>query len=68
MRILGAIGVVELAAIENPAALRARLVEQGVWIRPFRNIVYLTPALTISSSELSVLTTAMIKVLGSPVT
>jgi adenosylmethionine-8-amino-7-oxononanoate aminotransferase len=68
VRILGAIGVVELAAIENPAALRARLVEQGVWIRPFRNIVYLTPALTISSSELSVLTTAMIKVLGSPVT
>jgi adenosylmethionine-8-amino-7-oxononanoate aminotransferase len=65
VRTLGAIGVVELAAIENPAALRARLVEQGVWIRPFRNIVYLTPALTISAAELSTLTGAIRTVLNA---
>ncbi len=64
VRMLGAIGVVELEAIEKPAALRMRLVEQGVWIRPFRNILYLTPALTISAEELSVLTGAMFKVLS----
>ncbi len=64
VRVLGAVGVVELEAIENPAALRMRLVEQGVWIRPFRNILYLTPALTISAEELSVLTGAMFKVLS----
>ena len=64
VRVLGAIGVAELEAIENPAALRMRLVEQGVWIRPFRNILYLTPALTISAEELSVLTGAMFKVLS----
>jgi adenosylmethionine-8-amino-7-oxononanoate aminotransferase len=63
VRVHGAIGVVELAAISNPAALRMRLVEQGVWIRPFRNIVYLTPALTIGSEELSVLSRAIKKVL-----
>jgi adenosylmethionine-8-amino-7-oxononanoate aminotransferase len=63
VRVMGAIGVVELAAIPNPAALRMRLVEQGVWIRPFRNIVYLTPALTIGGEELSVLTNAIKAVL-----
>jgi adenosylmethionine-8-amino-7-oxononanoate aminotransferase len=59
VRVMGAIGVVELASIADPAALRARLVAQGVWIRPFRNIVYLTPALTIGAEEVSVLTRAM---------
>lgn len=65
VRVLGAIGVVELEAIENPAALRMRLVAEGVWIRPFRNILYLTPALTIEADELSVLTGAIFKVLTS---
>jgi adenosylmethionine-8-amino-7-oxononanoate aminotransferase len=64
VRVLGAIGVVELARIENPAALRLKLVEQGVWVRPFRNIVYLTPALTITPEELSALTGAIHKVLN----
>jgi adenosylmethionine-8-amino-7-oxononanoate aminotransferase len=64
VRVLGAIGVVELERIANPAALRMALVEQGVWIRPFRNIVYLTPALTIGAEELSVLTGAIRAVLG----
>jgi len=64
VRVLGAIGVVELAAIPDPAALRARFVAQGVWIRPFRNIVYLTPALTISADELFALTKAIKNVLS----
>jgi adenosylmethionine-8-amino-7-oxononanoate aminotransferase len=64
VRVIGAIGVVELAEIANPAALRGKLVEQGVWIRPFRNIVYLTPALTITPAELSRLTTAIHTVLS----
>jgi adenosylmethionine-8-amino-7-oxononanoate aminotransferase len=65
VRVLGAIGVVELAAITNPAALRSKLVEQGVWVRPFRNIVYLTPALTTSAAELTRLTTAIHNVLAA---
>ncbi len=63
VRVLGAIGVVELEAITNPAALRSKLVQQGVWIRPFRNIVYLTPALTIAPEALNHLTRAICKVL-----
>jgi adenosylmethionine-8-amino-7-oxononanoate aminotransferase len=64
VRVLGAIGVVELAEIANPAALRMALVAQGVWVHPFRNILYLTPALTISTEELSKLCTAIFKVLS----
>ena len=56
VRVHGGIGVVELAAIENPVALRKRFVELGVWIKPFRNVIYLTPALTVSQDELSRLT------------
>ncbi|MDE8348206.1 MAG: adenosylmethionine--8-amino-7-oxononanoate transaminase [Acidocella sp.] len=65
VRVLGAIGVVELAAIANPAALRLKLVAQGVWVRPFRNIVYLTPALTITPAQLSRLTSAIYQVLSA---
>ncbi|OYV40065.1 MAG: adenosylmethionine--8-amino-7-oxononanoate transaminase, partial [Rhodospirillales bacterium 20-64-7] len=52
VRVLGAIGVVELAQIADPAALRMALVREHVWVRPFRNILYLTPALTIGEAEL----------------
>jgi adenosylmethionine-8-amino-7-oxononanoate aminotransferase len=65
VRTLGAIGVVQLQNIANPAALRASLVDQGVWVRPFRDIVYLTPALTTSPDEISRLTSAIGTVLAS---
>jgi len=62
VRVLGAIGVVEMHRLTNPNALRAAFLAENVWIRPFRNIVYLTPALTISADELSQLTGAICKV------
>jgi adenosylmethionine-8-amino-7-oxononanoate aminotransferase len=64
VRVLGAIGVVELMEIADPAALRMALVAQGVWVRPFRNILYLTPALTISAEELATLCAAIVTVLS----
>ncbi|MEJ0040861.1 MAG: aminotransferase class III-fold pyridoxal phosphate-dependent enzyme [Rhizomicrobium sp.] len=64
VRVRGAIGVVELDAIDDLGALKARLVEQGVWVRPFRNIVYLTPALTIDEDDLTTLTHAVAAVVG----
>jgi adenosylmethionine-8-amino-7-oxononanoate aminotransferase len=63
VRVLGAIGVVELARITDMNALKAALVAQGVWIRPFRNIVYLTPALTIAPEDLHSLCCAIDTVL-----
>jgi adenosylmethionine-8-amino-7-oxononanoate aminotransferase len=65
VRVQGAIGVVELAKIENVHALRQAFVEEGVFVRPFGNIVYLTPAFTISEEDLAKLTGAVVKVVKS---
>lgn len=63
VRVLGAIGVVELDRIDDREALTRRLVEAGVWVRPFGNVVYLTPALTIAPDELDTLMRAVVTVL-----
>ena len=64
VRVKGAIGVVELEKIADMNALKSALVNEGVWVRPFRNIVYLTPALTIEPDDLSKLTNAIVSVVG----
>ena len=64
VRVKGAVGVVELERIGDIAALRRRFVAEGVWIRPFGNIVYLTPSFTIGEEELAALTGAIRRVLG----
>jgi len=61
VRVKGAIGVVELDRIEGLNALRTRFVEQGVFIRPIGNIIYLTPAFTISTDDLKTLTDAVVR-------
>jgi adenosylmethionine-8-amino-7-oxononanoate aminotransferase len=63
VRIKGAIGVVELDRIENLNALRQRFVGEGVFIRPFGNIVYLTPAFTIGADALAKLLETIRRVL-----
>ncbi|WP_158809121.1 adenosylmethionine--8-amino-7-oxononanoate transaminase [Beijerinckia sp. L45] len=62
VRVLGAIGVVEMDRIDDLEALRARFVAAGVWVRPFRTIIYLTPALTISGEELGLLVAAVVTI------
>jgi adenosylmethionine---8-amino-7-oxononanoate aminotransferase len=63
VRVKGAIGVVELDRIDDLGALRRRFIEAGVFVRPIRNIVYLTPAFTIGEVDLERLTGAVISVL-----
>jgi len=63
LRVVGAIGVVELHSITNITALKSAFIEAGVWVRPFRNIVYLTPAFTITEGELRALTRAVCHVM-----
>jgi adenosylmethionine-8-amino-7-oxononanoate aminotransferase len=63
VRVMGAIGVVELHKIDDLNALKRAFVDAGVWVRPFNNIVYLTPALTIDENDLAMLTGAILKVL-----
>ena len=59
VRIKGAIGVVQCASLGDAAGLRAKFAEQGVWVRPFGDIVYLTPAFTIEKNQLAALTGAI---------
>jgi len=64
VRVKGAIGVVELDRIDDLEAMRARFVEEGVFVRPFGSTIYLTPAFTIGEDELARLTAAVTKVVG----
>jgi adenosylmethionine---8-amino-7-oxononanoate aminotransferase len=64
VRVKGAIGVVELDRIDDLSALRRRFIEAGVFVRPLRNSVYLTPAFTIGEEDLERLTGAVISVLA----
>ncbi len=59
VRVKGAIGVVQFEESVDVYALRPRFVEQGVWVRPFTDIVYLMPPLVIGGEELNTLTAAV---------
>ena len=63
VRVRGAIGVVELERIDDLEGLRARFMTEGVFVRPFGSIVYLTPAFTIGADELATLTDTVVNVL-----
>jgi adenosylmethionine---8-amino-7-oxononanoate aminotransferase len=65
VRVMGAIGVVELERIDDIDALRRRFVAEGVFVRPFGTTVYLTPAFTISPDELATLMDAVVRVIAA---
>lgn len=66
VRVKGAVGVVELEQEVNVAALCRAFIEQGVWIRPFRNLIYLMPPYIIGDDELSQLTAAVRRAVAAP--
>jgi len=65
VRVKGAIGVVQLHDASGLEKLKPEFVKRGVWVRPFRDIVYLTPPLVIGEDDLSILTHAIRDVLGA---
>ena len=64
VRVLGAIGVVEVDRPVDMHVVPHWFVEQGVWVRPFGRLIYIMPPYVINAAELSQLTGAIYQVTG----
>jgi adenosylmethionine-8-amino-7-oxononanoate aminotransferase len=60
VRVLGGIGVIELAEQPDGRRLQSALVERGAWVRPFGRLVYAMPPYVSTDEDLAVVTAAMV--------
>ena len=65
VRVLGAIGVVELHQAVNMKTIQTQFVEAGVWIRPFNNLIYLMPPYIIECDDLKILTDSITSIVST---
>ena len=65
VRVLGAIGVVELTHPVDMPSVQPMFVERGVWVRPFGKLVYLMPPFVMSAGDLAQLTDALVDVVAN---
>ncbi|MDH5765050.1 MAG: adenosylmethionine--8-amino-7-oxononanoate transaminase [Gammaproteobacteria bacterium] len=64
VRVLGAIGVVELKQAVDMKSIQSAFVNHGVWVRPFGKLVYLMPPYIINDDDLAALTSAVCSIVG----
>ena len=64
IRIIGALGIIEMKSIVNVGSFQAKAVENGIWIRPFKNLIYIMPPYTIKKSELNFLLNSLDKTIN----
>lgn len=60
VRTLGAVGVIELDRPVDVPRVTAAALDRGVWIRPFRNLVYTMPPFVTTEADLATITTALV--------
>jgi adenosylmethionine---8-amino-7-oxononanoate aminotransferase len=65
VRVLGAIGVVQLDHEVDIPAATAAAVEMGVWLRPFRDLVYTMPPYVIRDEDLAAVASAVVEAAGA---
>ncbi len=64
VRVLGAIGVVELKQPVDMRQIQPRFVELGVWVRPFGRLIYLMPPFVMEREDLACLTAAVVQIVA----
>lgn len=65
VRVLGAIGVVEMKQVVDVAKVQASLVEQGVWVRPFGRLIYVMPPYILTVQQQTKLCDSIIQTINS---
>ena len=61
VRSKGAVGVVQVDRLHNLERLREQIVKEGIWLRPFGDMIYMTPPLSISCDQLRTLSEATVR-------
>ena len=62
VRVCGAIGVIEMVRPVDLAVATEVALDHGVWLRPFRNLVYAMPPFVCTAADIDRLTSAMVAV------
>jgi adenosylmethionine---8-amino-7-oxononanoate aminotransferase len=65
VRVLGAIGVVQLERDVDVAAATAAAVQRGVWLRPFRDLIYTMPAYAMEEDDVATVAAAVVAAAGA---